>query len=608
MRMVGSMDDPHGERDLQRLKWIGVILPVAFIWLFEAARLTFLEPAYGGDTTHLISALLMAVAVVLFALVMSYFIDRTQRRIVGHNKDLTLTHAVTSAVRGGLGMEETLGAALDRMLAQTDALAGVIRVPASDGDVIEIRRPAVLPGGLDWVGPLLAEPAAAPLLEPTYASRDALDTLLLDVPLSRGVTTLGALRLVYHPPVRPDVSTSALVDVGGEIATSVELNRLVADLRRREQELAAMNEVAIQLTGRVDLREILDTINRHARELLAADRAIVCLADGQDAHRGSSGWAERLALTDEGGVCRLSHQAGVGEHAHNPMCPLASRAPGSQWISKPLRSPDGVLGELCVVRERGGGYRTTERALLAALADLAAVAVRTARLHEAERQWTILAERDRIARELHDSMAQVLGVIHLRLRSLEAAAADGPATLGDDLSELADLADEAYRDVREAILGLRETIPSDGGLEGALREYLRKFTRQTGIQAVLACEGDVQDALPPRSEVQLLRVVQEALTNVRKHSGAHRATVTLDCRVRPPVLAIEDDGVGFEPGRVAASFEGGFGLASMRERVEAIGGALDVHTAPGQGTRIVVRLEAEEPVVAPTAPPAGAPR
>jgi signal transduction histidine kinase len=601
------MDDRHGERDLQRLKWVGVILPVAFIWLFEAGRLLFLEKAYGADTSHLISALLMAVAVVLFALVMAHFIDRTQRRIVGHNKDLTLTHAVASAVGGGLGLEETLGAALDRMLSQTDALAGVIRVAGPDGEAIEIRRPIQLPGGLEWVGPLLAEASTAALLEPTFISRDALDTILLDVPLARGAAMLGSLRLVFHPPVRPDVSTSALVDAGGEIATSIELNRLVADLQRREREVAAMNEVAIELTRRADLHEVLDTINGHARELLDVDRAIVCLADGRDVRPPGTGRAERVTLADDG-VCLLAHEPGSPSHPSDPRCPLAVRAPDAVWMARPLRSPDGVLGELCVVRDEGGKFRPAERALLAALADLAAVAVRTARLRDAEQQWTILAERDRIARELHDSMAQVLGVIHLRLRSLEAAAADGPATLSDDLSELADLADEAYRDVREAILGLRETIPSDGGLEGALREYLRKFTRQTGIQATLTCEGDVRAALPPRSEVQLLRVVQEALTNVRKHSGARRATVTLDRRVHPARLEIEDDGIGFEPAAVAASFEGGFGLASMRERVETIGGALDVHTAPGKGTRIVVQLEAEEPLGSPTAPPSGAPR
>ena len=164
---------------------------------------------------------------------------------------------------------------------------------------------------------------------------------------------------------------------------------------------------------------------------------------------------------------------------------------------------------------------------------MAAIAVRTARLHEAEEQWTIHAERDRIARELHDSLAQVLGVIHLQLRSLEARAKD-EASLGiaDELSALAETADEAYSDVREAILGLRETVREDDGLEGSLREYLRKYSRQTGIAATLTCEGDTRRALSPRSEVQLLRVVQEALTNARKHADATRVAVRIDCLER----------------------------------------------------------------------------
>jgi two-component system nitrate/nitrite sensor histidine kinase NarX len=264
---------------------------------------------------------------------------------------------------------------------------------------------------------------------------------------------------------------------------------------------------------------------------------------------------------------------------------------------------------LCVVREAGSPYVAAEMTLLGALADMAAIAVRTARLREAEEQWTILSERDRIARELHDSLAQVLGVIHLRLRALETTSASG-ATDGvtTELADLADVADEAYRDVREAILGLRETISAEIGLEGALRDYLRKYSRQTGIRTSLACDGDVRKALPPRSEVQLLRVVQEALTNVRKHAGASHVTVRLDCRTADPVVSVEDDGVGFDPARVAQSLDGGFGLTSMRERVDQIGGTLDVHTAPGEGTRIVVHLGAEEARGTPTAPPAGAAR
>jgi two-component system nitrate/nitrite sensor histidine kinase NarX len=277
-------------------------------------------------------------------------------------------------------------------------------------------------------------------------------------------------------------------------------------------------------------------------------------------------------------------------------------------MARPLRGPDGVLGELCVVRS-GRPFTASEKSLLGALADMAAIAVRTARLHEAEEQWTIHAERDRIARELHDSLAQVLGVIHLQLRSLETRAKDEAShVMADELSDLADTADEAYRDVREAILGLRETVREDDGLEGSLREYLRKYSRQTGIATNLACEGDTRRFLSPRSEVQLLRVVQEALTNTRKHAGAGRVAVRINCLDGGTTLTIEDDGVGFDPSTVSSSMEGGFGLASMRERVEQIGGRLEMHTAPNAGTTIVVRLDAEDTVGTPSSETPGAAR
>jgi two-component system nitrate/nitrite sensor histidine kinase NarX len=337
----------------------------------------------------------------------------------------------------------------------------------------------------------------------------------------------------------------------------------------------------------------------------------VCLADPRTAGtaRRATDITDRIALADNGTTCTLAHLGGPGAHLHNPHCPLIREVPPAAFASRPLREPDGVLGELCVVRESGAAFTAAETTLLGALADMAAIAVRTARLREAEEQWTIVSERDRIARELHDSLAQVLGVIHLRLRALETTASSGATDgVSAELSELADVADEAYRDVREAILGLRETISAEIGLEGALRDYLRKYSRQTGIRTSLMCDGDVRSALPPRSEVQLLRVVQEALTNVRKHAGASHVTVRLDCRTADPVVSVEDDGVGFEPARVAQSLDGGFGLTSMRERVDQIGGTLDVHTAPGEGTRIVVHLGAEEARGTPTAPPAGAAR
>ncbi len=585
------MSEPQGARDLNRLKWATMIVPVVFVWAFEVVRFLFLDRSVTGDDAHVLSAMIMGGAIVIFATFVSIYLDRTQKQLLARNKDLTVTHAVSSAVRGGLTLPNLLGQALDRLMTQTGAIAGTISILIPGGDPLTIRRPDALAAGLSWLAPLLDEPADPEQDTPSFTRRSELDTGVLDLPLIRGRVRIGHLRVVIHPAVDPDISPAALADITGEIAGAAQLALTVADLHRRERERAALYEVALQLTRRADLHDVLDAISGHARELLGADRAVVCLTESSRA--GSSGGQGRVAIADDGSVCLIVHRATGTIHPRNPECPLLAVDANRTWAARPLRGPDGILGELCVVRA-GQGFNETERTLLGALADMATIAVRTSRLHEAEEQWTIHAERDRIARELHDSLAQVLGVIHLQLRALEGRAKDEASyPMAAELSQIADTADEAYQDVREAILGLRETVREETGLEGSLREYLRKYSRQTGIAATLTCDGDTRASLTPRSEVQLLRVVQEALTNTRKHSRATHVQVRMECATAATTLTIEDDGVGFDPGMVAGSMDGGFGLASMRERVEQIGGTLVVHTAPKQGTRIVVHLEAE---------------
>jgi two-component system nitrate/nitrite sensor histidine kinase NarX len=599
------MSETKGTRDLSRLKWATIVLPIVFVWVFELVRFFVLDPQVTGDSAAVLSAMIMGGAILVFATFVSLYLDRAQKQLIAQNKDLTVTHAVSSAVRGGLALRDLLDQSLDRVVTETGALAGIVVVDTPDGTPIRTQRPAVFAPGLTWLGSILAEPADPGLREPLYTRRSSVDTGILDLPLVRGTTRIGNLRLAFHPPLAPDVSDAALLDIAGEIAGAAQLGITVADLHRREREREALYEVALQLTGRADLRDVLDHITRHARDLLGAERAIVCLSDPRDAARPAGGTVpvlaapvkgrERLAMADDGSVCLIGHAQANGDHPRNPLCPLVAGNGDGTWTARPLRGPDGNLGELCVVRT-ATPFTKGERELLGALADMAAIAVRTARLHEAEEQWTIHAERDRIARELHDSLAQVLGVIHLQLRALESRAKDEASHgMADELSGLAETADEAYQDVREAILGLRETIREHDGLEGSLREYLRKYSRQTGIATHLECDGDSRRSLSPRAEVQLLRVVQEALTNTRKHAGANRVAVQIAVdETGTTTLTVEDDGLGFDPTTVAGSMEGGFGLASMRERVEQVGGTIAVHTAPNAGTRIVVRLEAED--------------
>ena len=594
------MNSQRPDGDLSRFKWAIIVLPLVFVVLLEVFRETFLDQQLTTDESHAAALMIIAGAILIFAFVVGIYLDRAQRQLVATNKDLTVTHAVSSAVRGGLSLPDLLEQALDRVVTETEALAGQVTITASE-EPLTIRRPATLAPGLAWVGTILNEAPDPAVTAAQYTRRPAVDTGILDIPLIRGADRIGHLRLAFHPPVEPQISAAAFADIAGEIAGAAQLGITVADLHRRERERAALYAVALQLTGRNDLRDVLDTITTHAHDLLGAERAIVCLADQRDTPGRAGPSHDRIAMADDGSTCLIAHEMTPAQHARNPECPIVRPGESRVWAARPMRGPDGVLGELCVVRT-GLPFTTGERTLLGALADMASIAVRTARLHEAEEQWTIHAERDRIARELHDSLAQVLGVIHLQLRSLEARAKD-EASLGiaDELSALAETADEAYSDVREAILGLRETVREDDGLEGSLREYLRKYSRQTGILATLTCEGDTRRALSPRSEVQLLRVVQEALTNTRKHAKASRVTVRIDCTNGGTTLAIEDDGVGFDLTTVVSSMEGGFGLASMRERVEQVGGRLDVHTAPNAGTTIVVRLESEDTVGSPSA-------
>jgi len=116
--------EPEGARNLHRLRWIGLLLPVAFVWAFEILRFLVLDQTYTGDNAHLIAATLMAGAVVVFAVGMAYFLDRAQRQLVAQNKDLSVTHAVSSAVRGGLSLPELMTQALEQAVEQTGRWPG----------------------------------------------------------------------------------------------------------------------------------------------------------------------------------------------------------------------------------------------------------------------------------------------------------------------------------------------------------------------------------------------------------------------------------------------------------------------------------------------------
>lgn len=252
----------------------------------------------------------------------------------------------------------------------------------------------------------------------------------------------------------------------------------------------------------------------------------------------------------------------------------------------------GLVGVVAVVIFSRAMFSAIHRGYLQMLAS-------QERAVDAERQAAVLEERERIAREMHDSLAQVLSVAHLKLRTIEASPELSEATRAE-VSELAALCQESCSDVRESILGLRETGRAGRDFVGGIEHFLRTWSRTSGIAATLTVTpSDAQLPLTPAQEVQLSRVLQEALTNVRKHSGADHAEVLLRAEGPTILSEVRDDGIGFDmdsPGRADS-----YGLHTMRERIEQLDGSLVVDSTPGVGTRVVAEL----PVRGTAAPPAG---
>ncbi len=208
--------------------------------------------------------------------------------------------------------------------------------------------------------------------------------------------------------------------------------------------------------------------------------------------------------------------------------------------------------------------------------------------------FATLQERERIAQELHDNLAQDLALLHLKIVEADhAITANGVLRGMEALKEIRKIADGAYEDVRGAIFGLRATVSKSPGLIPTLTEYVRDFSELRKIPVDLRIDEADSIGFSPQVEIQLIRIIHEALTNVFRHAEAKRTVIRFVRDGEFGRVIIEDDGKGF----LAEGMEGKglhFGLQTMRERAEGVGGRLTIDTAPGKGTSVIVNLPFEK--------------
>jgi signal transduction histidine kinase len=253
-------------------------------------------------------------------------------------------------------------------------------------------------------------------------------------------------------------------------------------------------------------------------------------------------------------------------------------------MAVPLMVKDRFIGMFSVSHPEPGYYNEHHAQLSVAIANYAAIAIENARLHEQSRAVAAMEERQRLARELHDSVSQALYGIGLGAQTARALLDRDPSKVAEPLNYVLQLAEAGLAEMRALIFELRPESLATEGLVAALEKQAAATRARYGI--AVSAELPEEPELPLPAKEALYRIAQEAMHNTVKHAKAARIDLTLEI-ADTVLLRVGDDGIGFD---TDGSFPGHLGLQSMRERIERLGGTLFIESARGNGTTITAVL------------------
>jgi signal transduction histidine kinase len=389
--------------------------------------------------------------------------------------------------------------------------------------------------------------------------------------------------------------------LAGQAAVAIENARLYESATRWSQQLESLMEVGAALARETELPKLLELVARRLRELIGARLVMIAVPVGDDSLRIDAANGEDAEEFLGMQVDRSSSKGGrvLGRQRSERLDSLiddpeverefARRMGVRAALFVPLLVGQRAIGVIQAFDKLAADRRFSNEDLRVAetFAAQASIAVDTAtRVARDALQRAVEGqelERRRLARELHDETGQALTSILLGLRALEESRSED---VGAAVSNLRELVVQTLQDVRRLAVELRPTALDDFGLAAALERLASTFSEQTGTKVELESRlGD--DRLPSDVETVLYRIVQEALTNVVKHAQAEHVSIVLQRNGGAVTTVIEDDGRGFSGDDQK---DGGLGLVGMKERVELVNGRLEIESAEGAGTTLVVEV------------------
>ena len=369
------------------------------------------------------------------------------------------------------------------------------------------------------------------------------------------------------------------------------LDARTRELEKRGATARALHQLGVAISATHDLDAVLAAVVDNTRQLLEADVAFVLLEGGETSRLSAASGPDEAFLQDASDVLEPAD--------------VVTQPFRRSLVAAPLHRASATIGSLAVGSRHERAFEVDELETLSSLASLLTLAIENARLEGQLREMAVRGERERIAREMHDGLAQVLGYVNTKSQAVEELLRqERTDEARSQLTELAAAARSIYVDVREAILGLTSPVTPERGLVGALEEYATRYATAAKIAVSVEASPEASAVdLSAETEAQVFRVVQEALTNVRKHASAARVRIEVACQGSELVVSVTDDGRGFAaspPGHDLAAGERGaaggepawphYGIAAMRERASAIGGALEIGSGQDGGTRVLLRL------------------
>ena len=354
--------------------------------------------------------------------------------------------------------------------------------------------------------------------------------------------------------------------------------------------LSTLYRIARAMPGGLEIGSVASAALEEMRDTLQAPAGAVLIGEaGILSEAGSFGLAQRggLILRRDEPTVRGLLEGGVQTVLSDALPAAAASALSGFdcWLMAPLRHGGVNLGLLMAACADHHAH-TSNRIFLQELAGETAVAVENARLFGRVRELSVDGERRRLARELHDGVAQALTHVRFELELLSRFGSETPEAIQGEAARLARVVNRSLGEVRSAILGLRASVSGEG-LAGSLARYLRDLRGLGGPEIEFKVGGIAVHTLP-ETEAEVFRIAQEAVSNALRHARASRVTVALEAAGSALRLMVEDDGIGVVPN---AADSGGIGLAAMRERAHAIGGRLTVEGKPGRGTRVELVVE-----------------